>query len=162
MDDRLKRVGQFAESKLSFVRVTLITSQVYTQNVEMSRRISQNAEKTITRLKAHYGVSTDTALAKALGVSVSTVNGWYDRGVSCKTVIEKCENVSLDWLFRDQVLGHPGSQVNQVANGNGNHQVVQIEREELEGLRAERDRLQEQVVSLQAKVITLMEQLHSK
>lgn len=67
------------------------------------REKSQNVIFLIEKLKKFYGVKTDIQLARELGINQSTLSNWKRRNVlPCDVIITKCENVSLDWLFRDE------------------------------------------------------------
>lgn len=58
-----------------------------------------NTEDILTRLKEIYNVKTDKSLAEYLDIPLATLNYWKrNNKVGWDVIIEKCKNVSLDYL----------------------------------------------------------------
>lgn len=70
----------------------------------MQEKISNNAILFITRLKSELKISTDLQLAAYLGVNQSTLSSWKSRNsVDYDKIIEKCNNISLDYLVYGKI-----------------------------------------------------------
>lgn len=60
-----------------------------------------NKEAILDRAKASFGLSTDTQLAEALGVSPQTLSNWRKRNsLDFELLLTKCENTDLNWLVK--------------------------------------------------------------
>ncbi len=68
----------------------------------------QSAKIVVERLMKHYRLKTETELAALLGVSKGLPSVWKTRNsVPYKTILSKCKDVDLNWLF----WGTPCSEV---------------------------------------------------
>lgn len=67
----------------------------------MQVKLSRNAiELILSKLRAFFGVVTDTELARCLGVKQNTVSSWKARGtMDFMLIIAKCDDIDLNWLF---------------------------------------------------------------
>jgi hypothetical protein len=57
-------------------------------------------ENIITRLMIYFKTDKIIVLAESLNVSQPTISNWKRRGtIDMKLLLEKCENINLNWLF---------------------------------------------------------------
>ncbi|SFL09204.1 Bacteriophage CI repressor helix-turn-helix domain-containing protein [Porphyromonadaceae bacterium KH3CP3RA] len=54
----------------------------------------------LDRIKAAYGLSGNSELARFLGVAPNTITNWYNRNsIDFDIVFPKCENIDFNWLL---------------------------------------------------------------
>lgn len=62
-----------------------------------------DAKIVLQRIKDCYGFRTDEDIAAFLKLAPGTIASWKNRNyVDTHLLIEKCKNISLEWLFRDR------------------------------------------------------------
>lgn len=115
----------------------------------MQEKISNNAILFITRLKSVLKISTDLQLAAYLGINQSTLSSWKSRNsIDYDKIIEKCNNISLDYL----VYG------TQTIDNNSQNAIINTsitESDQCENCKTRQQRIKdlEQIISLQSDLI---------
>lgn len=62
----------------------------------------------LNKIISRYGLRTKAELAKHLGVSPQTLSNWYGRDtLDHDVIIDKCPDLDLNWLFRDNSSDYP-------------------------------------------------------
>ena len=75
-----------------------------------------NCSLIINKLREYCKVNTDTALSKILGVSQATISAWRQRNtIDFALIIDKIEDIDLNWLLRDNKSQNTTYQSNESA-----------------------------------------------
>lgn len=81
----------------------------------MSTKKSQSDNNILDRLKTVYKYKSDVQLADKLGVRQSVVANWRSRNsANLELIISKCDDINLNWLFRDEGPMRIGGEGNDV------------------------------------------------
>lgn len=62
-----------------------------------------HSNNVLRRLKVSLGIKTDLQLAEYFDIKPTTISSWKSRNtLDYQKIIEKCENVNLNWLFKGE------------------------------------------------------------
>lgn len=80
----------------------------------------------LDRIKAAYGLSGNSELARFLGVAPNTITNWYNRNsIDFDLVFPKCENVDFNWLLTGKGLMLKSEQKNEtISAGDENAKLI--------------------------------------
>ncbi len=105
----------------------------------------------IERLSAYFKVDTNSALAKKLGVSATTLANWKSRNtIDYELLFTKCEGISFDWLFLGKGKMH-------LKNYETSDQKAPLLMTEDPVIYKEMIRAKEETIDAQKKYIALLE-----
>lgn len=62
--------------------------------------IQKDKRLILNRIKSHYGLKSDVALADFLGIKPTTLSNWHTRNsINLELIFTKCEDLNANWIL---------------------------------------------------------------